>query len=177
MSALDGFLNVYKPLGISSAWSGGTREAHAPRGTAIGHGGTLDPEAEGVLPLCVGKATRLFDYIVDKQKRYIAEVTLGKVTDTQDAAGTVMEERPVRVGEAEIRAALPQLTGDILQRPPLYSALKRDGKPLYAYARKGQEIAVAPRPVRVDALELLGCTAKTATRFAWIAARACMCAR
>ena len=158
MSALDGFLNVYKPLGISSAGVVGRVKRMLPRGTAIGHGGTLDPEAEGVLPLCVGKATRLFDYIVDKQKRYIAEVTLGKVTDTQDAAGTVLEERPVRVGEAEIRAALPQLTGDILQRPPLYSALKRDGKPLYAYARKGQEIAVAPRPVRVDALELLGCT-------------------
>ena len=158
MSALDGFLNVYKPLGISSAGVVGRVKRMLPRGTAIGHGGTLDPEAEGVLPLCVGKATRLFDYIVDKQKSYIAELALGKVTDTQDAAGTVLEEHPVHVGEAEIRAALPRLTGDILQRPPLYSALKRDGKPLYAYARKGQEIAVAPRPVRVDALELLGCT-------------------
>ena len=158
MSALDGFLNVYKPRGISSGGVVARVKRLLPRGTAIGHGGTLDPEAEGVLPLCVGKATRLFDYIVDKRKVYIAELTQGKVTDTQDAAGTVLEEHPVCVGEAEIRAALPKLTGDILQRPPLYSALKRAGKPLYAYARKGQEVEIDPRPVRVDALALLGCT-------------------
>lgn len=107
MSALDGFLNVYKPLGISFRRSGGTREAHTParhRDRARRHAGS--GSGRRFAPVR-GQGHRLFDYIVDKQKRYIAEVTLGKVTDTQDAAGTVLEERPVRVGEAEIRAARP----------------------------------------------------------------------
>ena len=156
MSEIKGFLNVYKPLGMSSGSVVARIKRLLPPKTAIGHGGTLDPEAEGVLPICIGKATRLFDYIVDKQKTYVAELTLGVVTDTQDATGTVLEENPVHVGEDEIRGVLGKLTGDILQRPPVYSALKRNGKPLYTYARKGQEIEIEERPVRVDALTYIG---------------------
>jgi len=157
MNELNGFLNVYKPLGMSSGGVVARVKRLLPPKTAVGHGGTLDPDAEGVLPICVGKATRLFDYIVDKQKTYIAQLTLGVVTDTQDATGNVLQTRPVTAGEDEIRAVLGELTGDILQRPPMYSALKRDGKPLYAYARKGQEIEVEERPVHVDALTYVRC--------------------
>ena len=87
---MDGFLNILKPPGISSGSVVGYVRHRLPRGTAVGHGGTLDPEAAGVLPLCVGRATRLFDYIIDKEKEYIAEVRLGIETDTQDATGEIV---------------------------------------------------------------------------------------
>ena len=122
----------------------------------MGHGGTLDPEASGVLPVCVGSATRLFDYIIDKQKVYVARIQLGIETDTQDATGQVVAQRPVTAGEAEIRRVLPRFTGSILQVPPMYSALKRDGKRLYQLARKGESVALEPRPCQVDAIEYVG---------------------
>ena len=153
---MNGFLNINKPTGRTSSDVVVFVRKRLPKGTAVGHGGTLDPEASGVLPVCVGSATRLFDYIIDKQKVYVARIRLGLETDTQDATGRVVAERPVCAGEAEIRAVLPRFTGNIMQVPPMYSALKRDGKRLYQMARRGEAIALEPRPCRVDAVEYLG---------------------
>lgn len=153
---MNGFLNVNKPTGRTSSDVVVFVRKRLPRGTAVGHGGTLDPEASGVLPVCVGSATRLFDYIIDKQKVYVARIKLGIETDTQDATGQVVAERPVNAGEAAIRAVLPGFTGRIQQIPPMYSALKRDGKRLYQLARKGESVALEPRPCQVDAIEYLG---------------------
>ena len=153
---MNGFLNVNKPTGRTSSDVVVFVRKRLPRGTAVGHGGTLDPEACGVLPVCVGSATRLFDYIIDKRKTYVARIKLGVETDTQDATGRVVAERPVNAGEAELRAVLPRFVGDIQQVPPMYSALKRDGKRLYQLARKGETLALAPRACRVDGIEYLG---------------------
>lgn len=152
---MNGFLIANKPTGITSSNLVVFVRRRLPRGTAVGHGGTLDPEASGVLPLCVGAATRLFDYIIDKQKCYIAELQLGAETDTQDATGKVLCQTPVRVSAADIRKVLPEFVGQIEQVPPMYSALKRDGKRLYQLARRGEQLALEPRMCRVDGIELM----------------------
>lgn len=161
---MNGFLIANKPTGITSSDLVVFVRRRLPRGTAIGHGGTLDPEASGVLPLCIGKATRLFDYIIDKQKTYVAQLQLGEETDTQDATGQVIARRPVDVGEAEVRAALTHFVGEIEQIPPMYSALKRDGKRLYQMARRGETVELEPRKCRVDGVEYLGCTGENRYR-------------
>ena len=153
---MNGFLIVNKPTGRTSSDAVVFVRKRLPRGTPVGHGGTLDPGASGVLPVCVGAATRLFDYIVDKQKVYVARLRLGVETDTQDATGQVVAERPVTAGEAEVRAVIPAFVGDILQVPPMYSALKRDGQRLYKLARRGESVELEPRPCRVDAIDYLG---------------------
>ncbi len=153
---MNGFLNVNKPVGRTSSDVVVFVRRRLPKGASVGHGGTLDPEASGVLPVCVGSATRLFDYIIDKQKTYVARIRLGVVTDTQDASGQVVETRPVTASEAELKAVLPRFTGDIMQTPPMYSALKRDGKRLYKLARRGESVDLQPRPCRVDDIECLG---------------------
>lgn len=151
---MDGFLVLNKPLGKTSSDCVVFVRKRLPRGTAIGHGGTLDPMASGVLPVCVGAATRLFDYIIDKQKTYVAELQLGVITDTQDATGAVVETRSVNVTEADVRAALPRFIGEIWQTPPMYSAIKRGGKRLYELARRGESVEIAPRACRVDDVRL-----------------------
>ena len=153
---MNGFLIVNKPTGRTSSDVVVYVRKQLPRGTTVGHGGTLDPEASGVLPVCVGSAARLFDYIIDKKKTYVARLKLGEETDTQDATGQVVNTSPVAVGEAEVRAALPRFTGEIEQIPPMYSALKRDGQRLYKLARKGETVELEPRRCRVDAIEYLG---------------------
>ena len=153
---MNGFLIANKPTGRTSSDVVVYVRKRLPRGVAVGHGGTLDPEASGVLPLCVGSATRLFDYIIDKRKTYVARLRLGVETDTQDASGAVVRTLPVEVGEAELRAVLPRFVGEISQVPPMYSALKRDGKRLYQLARKGQSVALEPRRCRVDGIAYLG---------------------
>ena len=153
---MNGFLIVNKPTGRTSSDVVVFVRRRLPKGTAVGHGGTLDPEASGVLPVCVGSATRLFDYIIDKRKTYVARIRLGVETDTQDATGAVVAERPVDTGEAELRAVLPRFIGQIDQVPPMYSAIKRDGRRMYQLARKGQSVALEPRRCRVDDIEYLG---------------------
>ncbi len=152
---MDGFINLLKPPGMTSSDAVVKVRKMLPRGTRIGHGGTLDPDAAGVLPLCIGRGTRLFDYLIDKRKTYVAEACFGIETDTQDATGAVVARAPVHATEAEIRAAMEKLTGDILQVPPMYSAVKRDGKRMYDLARKGEVIELEARPARVDAFEFL----------------------
>ena len=120
----------------------------------VGHGGTLDPMATGVLPVFVGRATRGVQYATDGKKEYIALLRLGQITDTQDITGTVLEEHPVTVGEEEMNAVLPRFRGDIEQIPPMYSAIKIEGKKLYDLARKGKEVERKPRPITIYELEL-----------------------
>ena len=152
---MNGFLIANKPTGITSSNLVVFVRKRLPRGTSVGHGGTLDPEASGVLPVCIGSATRLFDYIIDKKKTYIAELQLGVVTDTQDATGSIVEEHPVAATEEDLREAVKEFVGEIEQIPPMYSAIKRGGKRLYQMARKGEIIEVEPRKCRVDGVEVL----------------------
>ena len=122
----------------------------------IGHAGTLDPMATGVLPVFVGRATKAVQFAENGRKEYHAVLKLGTVTDTQDTTGTVLSRCDRRVTRAELEAVLPQFRGDILQVPPMYSALKVDGKKLYEIARRGGEVARAARPVTIGELTVLG---------------------
>ncbi len=121
----------------------------------IGHGGTLDPMATGVLPIFVGRATRAAEFMESAEKEYIAGLRLGLVTNTQDTSGEALESRPVDVTREQLEAVLKQFTGRIQQIPPMYSAVKIGGKKLYELARKGQEIERKPREITIHALELL----------------------
>ena len=121
----------------------------------VGHAGTLDPMATGVLPVFVGRATRAVEFTAEGGKEYVAGLRLGIVTNTQDTSGTVLEEKPVSADRAALEAALAPFRGDILQIPPMYSAIKRDGKKLYELARKGQEVEREPRPVTIYGLEVV----------------------
>ena len=121
----------------------------------IGHGGTLDPMATGVLPVFVGSATRAVEFAEKGDKEYIAGLRLGLVTNTQDITGQILEERPGDVSREALEAALPGFTGPIAQVPPMFSAIKRDGKKLYELARAGKEVAREPRPVTIHALEVM----------------------
>ena len=121
----------------------------------VGHAGTLDPMATGVLPVFLGRATRAVEFAADSDKEYIAGLKLGVVTNTQDTTGEVLEERPVDVTRDQLLAALARFTGDIQQLPPMYSAIKIGGKKLYELARKGKEVERKPRPVTIHALDVL----------------------
>lgn len=121
----------------------------------IGHGGTLDPMATGVLPVFVGTATKAVEFAENSGKEYIAGLRLGVATNTQDSSGEVLETRPVTAGRDELETVLPRFTGAIQQIPPMYSAIKRNGKKLYELARAGKEIHRDPRPVTIHGLEVL----------------------
>jgi len=149
----NGILIIDKPAGWTSM-DVCARIRTLLRERRVGHGGTLDPMATGVLPVFVGRATRAAEFSERGRKEYLAGLRLGVVTDTQDVTGTVLEERPVSAGEADVRAALSAFTGEISQIPPMYSAVKVDGQRLYALARKGKEVERPARDVTVFALEL-----------------------
>ena len=124
----------------------------------VGHAGTLDPMATGVLPVFVGRATRAVSFAEAGDKEYVAELLLGTVTDTQDTTGRVLAAGDGDLPAEAVAAVLPRFTGEILQVPPMYSAIKREGKKLYELARAGKEVERPPRPVTIHALELLGQT-------------------
>ena len=121
----------------------------------VGHAGTLDPMATGVLPVFVGRATRAVEFAEKSDKEYIAGLKLGVVTNTQDITGEILERRPAEVTREQLLAVLPRFTGAIQQVPPMYSAVKINGKKLYELARKGKEVERRPRPVTIHALEAL----------------------
>lgn len=121
----------------------------------VGHGGTLDPMATGVLPVFIGRATRAAEFLESAEKEYVAGLRLGVVTDTQDTSGTVLETNSACVTRAQLEAALRQFLGPIEQIPPMYSAIKINGQKLYELARRGQEVARRPRSISIHALELL----------------------
>ena len=150
---MRGFLNIDKPQGITSfdVVQQIRRAAHIKR---VGHAGTLDPLATGVLPVAIGDATRLVDELMGARKRYRAAILLGRETDTYDIDGQVTEERDASGVTLEaVRAALPQFVGAIMQAPPAYSAIKRGGEPAYRAARRGEPHELAPRPVVVYDIE------------------------
>lgn len=151
---MDGILILNKPGGITSfgAVARVRKIAHLRK---IGHAGTLDPMATGVLPLFLGQATRAIGLLPCTDKSYIARMRLGVRTDTGDCTGKVLETRPVSAGEAEVARTLPAFTGDILQVPPMYSAVHQNGQRLYELARRGEVVERAPRPVTIRALTLL----------------------
>jgi tRNA pseudouridine55 synthase len=153
--ALDGVLLLDKGIGLSSN-DALIRAKRLLLAQKAGHTGTLDPLASGLLPLCFGEATKFSQDLLEADKTYEATMRLGIRTSTGDAEGEVLEARPVEVGVPEIEAALGRFRGPISQVPPMYSALKRDGKPLYEYARAGQVVERAARDVTIHALELLG---------------------
>ena len=151
---MNGFFNVLKPPGMSSGQVvGAVRRLLG--GEKAGHAGTLDPEAAGVLPFMAGKAARLFDYLVDKRKTYVAEIAFGAATDTQDAQGRITETGENYPDMEAVRAVLPMFQGLILQAPPSYSAIKQNGRRLYDLARKGQMVAAEPRPILVEEIAVL----------------------
>ena len=121
----------------------------------VGHGGTLDPMATGVLPIFIGRATRAAEFLESAEKEYIAGLRLGTVTDTQDTSGTVLETHPVTVTREDVQAALAQFLGPIEQIPPMYSAIKIGGQKLYELARRGKEVERKPRSITIHELELL----------------------
>ena len=127
----------------------------------VGHGGTLDPMATGVLPVFVGRATRAASFCESFDKEYIAGMRFGVVTDTQDTTGNVLKHTEANVGEAELQAALSAFRGDIMQVPPMYSAVKIGGKKLYELARRGVEVERPARPVTIFALETVPAPAGT----------------
>ncbi len=153
---VDGVLIFDKPHGFSSnaalqkvRWLLNAEKA--------GHTGSLDPLATGVLPLCFGEATKFSQYLLDADKAYETVMQLGVTTTTGDAEGEVIERRDVAVGQADIEALLPRFRGDIQQVPPMYSALKKDGQPLYKLARAGEVVEREARSVTISRLELLAC--------------------
>ena len=129
----------------------------------IGHAGTLDPMATGVLPVFVGRATRAVEFAIDGEKTYLARCRFGQTSDTQDSTGQILEEHIVNITQTDLEAALPHFLGAQTQLPPMYSAIKINGKKLYDLARKGKEVERAPRPITIHRLELTAFDAHTAT--------------
>ena len=147
-----GFLNVYKPRGITSH-DVVAKLRRATRIKQIGHTGTLDPFAEGVLPICIGKATRLIEYLND-DKEYLATVQFGVSTDTYDVEGNITSKSGKKINQTDIEKELQNFKGEIEQTPPIYSALKVNGKKLYEYAREGKTVDIKPRKVCIHKIEL-----------------------
>lgn len=153
---VSGIILLDKPLGFTSnaalqkvRWLLNAEKA--------GHTGSLDPLASGVLPLCFGEATKFSQYLLDSDKGYETVMQMGQTSSTGDAEGEILRTRDVTVGRADIEAVLPQFRGEISQIPPMYSALKRDGQPLYKLARAGEVVEREPRSVTITRLELLEC--------------------
>lgn len=159
---VDGVLLLDKPIGLTSndALQKTRRLFSAAKG---GHTGTLDPLATGLLPLCFGEATKFSADLLDADKTYEAVVKLGVTTDTGDAEGAVIATAAVNVSESDISSVLAQFTGDILQIPPMHSALKRNGRPLYELARQGIEVEREARAVTIYAIDCLGFSGDTLT--------------
>ena len=166
----NGILIIDKPAGWTSM-DVCAKVRGILREKRVGHGGTLDPMATGVLPVFVGRATRAVEFAENGRKEYDAGLRLGLVTDTQDVTGTVLETRPGAVGRAELEEALAAFRGEIQQIPPMYSAVKVQGKKLYELARKGQEVERKPREVTIYELELLEAESETDYRLR------CLCSK
>ena len=148
-----GFLNIYKPKNYTSfdVVAVLRKITHIKQ---IGHTGTLDPFAVGVLPICIGKSTKLIEYLPD-DKEYIATIQFGAETDTYDLEGKITKEYPQKIHKQELKNILEEFKGEIEQTPPIYSALKVNGKKLYEYAREGKEIEIKPRKIFIHKIELL----------------------
>ncbi|HHY23486.1 MAG TPA: tRNA pseudouridine(55) synthase TruB [Clostridiaceae bacterium] len=151
---MNGLLNVLKPPGMTS-FDVVAYLRRVLKEKKIGHAGTLDPGAAGVLPICIGKATKSIEYIMDMEKVYRAELTLGISTDTQDSFGKVISVKDVSVSEDEILYAIKSFTGELYQTPPMYSALKVDGRRLYELAREGKSVKRKPRKIIIHSIDII----------------------
>jgi tRNA pseudouridine55 synthase len=152
--AIDGIFNIDKPDGMTSH-DVVARVRRLAGQKRVGHAGTLDPTASGVLPILLGQATRLAEYLSESGKAYRATIRFGIVTDSYDTEGQIVRESEVTLTRDDIAAALPDFLGDQLQRPPLFSALKQGGQRLYALARAGKTPEVPPRPIHIDTLDIV----------------------
>jgi tRNA pseudouridine55 synthase len=152
---LDGIIPLYKERGMTSfdCVSRLRRILHTKK---IGHSGTLDPNVDGVLPICVGQATKVVEFLMASGKQYVGELLVGEATTTQDLDGEVVAQKPVTapIAEDTIRKAMQKLTGDIIQIPPMYSAIKVNGKKLYEYARSGETVERPKRHVHIERFEM-----------------------
>lgn len=151
---IDGIINVYKEAGFTS-FDVVAKLRGILKQKKIGHTGTLDPDATGVLPVCVGSATKLCDLLTDRSKEYVAELLLGVTTDTLDTTGKVLSEQEVNVSEEEVRQCILNFQGEYDQIPPMYSALKVNGQKLCDLARKGKEVERQGRRVTIEEIEIL----------------------
>lgn len=151
---ISGIINVYKEKGFTSH-DVVAKLRGILKQKKIGHTGTLDPDAEGVLPVCLGKATKVCDLLTDKDKEYETVLLLGRVTDTQDISGKVLQEFRVSCQEEEVREIIAGFVGNYSQIPPMYSALKVDGRKLCDLARAGKEVERAPRDVKIYSIDIL----------------------
>ena len=151
---MDGIFSINKAPGMTSH-DVVARVRRLAQQKRVGHAGTLDPAATGVLPVCLGQATRVAEYLSESGKSYRATVRFGAVTDTYDGEGRIVREAPVDLTLTQIETALPEFVGEIEQVPPIYSAIKRDGQRLYALARRGQAVEAEARQVRIDALSIV----------------------
>ena len=152
---MNGIINVLKPPGMTSH-----DVIYFIRKTLnmkkVGHTGTLDPEAAGVLPVCVGKATKAVQYITEKRKRYITNIKFGLITETYDIYGAILEQKQIDVLDMnKLKNILPMFIGDIKQKPPIYSAIKIKGKKLYEYARKNETVEISERQVQIFDIKIV----------------------
>lgn len=150
----NGVINVYKEAGFTS-FDVVAKLRGILKQKKIGHTGTLDPDAEGVLVVCLGAATKLCDILIDKDKEYEATLLLGKTTDTEDSSGAILSEQEVMVTEKEVEKVIMSFVGEYEQIPPMYSAIKVDGKKLYELARKGIEVERKPRRVIIHHIKII----------------------
>ncbi len=151
---MNGIINVLKPAGMTSFdVVGFLRRAAGQK--KIGHTGTLDPSAVGVLPICLGNATRAIEFIIDKDKVYRAELTLGSATDTQDSSGNVIYSHEIKADNEKIADAILSFIGEIDQLPPMYSAIKIEGKKLYELARQGETVERQPRKIKIYDIKII----------------------
>lgn len=148
---IHGVILLDKPSGMSSN-AALQKVRHHFGAKKAGHTGSLDPLATGVLPICLGQATKVSEYFLHSSKRYLAKLRLGQTTDTYDSEGKLQEERAVDISDTQLDASLDQFRGEILQVPPMYSALKKDGQPLYKLARQGIEVQREARTMQVHEL-------------------------
>ncbi|MCR5469058.1 MAG: tRNA pseudouridine(55) synthase TruB [Lachnospiraceae bacterium] len=151
---MDGIINIYKEKGYTS-FDVVAKLRGILKTKKIGHTGTLDPDAEGVLPVCVGRATRVCDLLTDRDKTYRAVMRLGVTTDTLDMTGNVLKTSDVNLSVSDIKNVVEEFIGNISQIPPMYSAIKVDGQRLYDLARKGVEVERKPRQVTIHAIEII----------------------
>lgn len=159
---MDGILNINKPTGMTSFDV--VRKVKAIAKTKkVGHTGTLDPEASGVLPICIGRATKLVDYIMNDYKIYKVELRLGVVTDTYDREGKVLKNEDVTLSKEEVEEAIKSFIGEIDQIPPMYSALKVNGQRLYSLARQGIEVERKARRINIYNIDILDIKVPTVT--------------
>ena len=151
---MNGIINIYKERGFTS-FDVVAKLRGICHQRKIGHTGTLDPDATGVLPVCLGSATGVCELLTDKIKEYETVLLLGITTDTQDISGEVLESKDINLSEADVVSCIREFVGDIEQIPPMYSAVKVDGKKLYEFAREGKTVERKPRPVTIHSIDIL----------------------